>query len=88
MRESQEWLRFTPAERRILPLLATYLTLSGIADGLGVRRSTVKTHVVNIYRKLGVTNRTQAVERAEERGLLEAVSAADRGAIQWRAAGD
>lgn len=68
---------FTPAEKRILPLLATYMTLGGIADLLGVRRSTVKTHVVGIYKKLGATNRTQAVERAEQRGLLKTTPVAD-----------
>jgi DNA-binding NarL/FixJ family response regulator len=68
---------FTPAGERVLPLLATYLTLNAIADRLSVRRSTVKTHVVSIYKKLGVTDRTQAVERAEERGLLTPAPMAD-----------
>jgi LuxR family transcriptional regulator, maltose regulon positive regulatory protein len=67
---AREPVRFTQAEARVLPLLATYLTLSGIADRLGVRRSTVKTHVVSIYKKLGVSNRTQAVDGAEARGFL------------------
>ena len=43
---AREPVRFTQAEAWVLPLLATYLTLSGIADRLGVGRSTVKTHVV------------------------------------------
>jgi hypothetical protein len=42
----------------------------GRADRLGVRRSTVKTHVVSIYRKPGVSNRTEGVERAEACGFL------------------
>lgn len=65
-----ESVTLTPAEVRVLPLLATYLTLDGIADRLGVRRSTVKTHVVGIYRKLGVSTRTAAIESAMARGLL------------------
>ncbi len=60
----------------MLPLLATYLTLGGIADRLGVRRSTVKTHVVSIYKKLGAANRAQAVERAAVRGFLDDAPAA------------
>lgn len=78
---SPEQATFTPAELRILPLLATYLTLGGIADRLGVRRSTVKTHVVSIYKKLGVSTRTQAIERAQARGwLLEATAITARNA--------
>ena len=67
---------FTPAEARVLPLLATHLTLEGIAERLGVRRPTVKTHVVSIYKKLGVANRAQAVERAAEAGILPAATPA------------
>ncbi len=61
----------TPAEARLLPLLATYLTLGGIATRLGVRRSTVKSHVASIYRKLGVGKRADAVEAARADGLLD-----------------
>jgi DNA-binding CsgD family transcriptional regulator len=64
-------VELTPAEARVLPLLATHLTLTGIGDRLGVRRSTVKTHVASIYRKFGATTRAQAVERAEVGGYLE-----------------
>lgn len=67
---AKEPVRFTLAEARVLPLLATYRTLEGIADRLGVRRATVKTHVDHIYAKLGVRNRAQAIERAEAGGFL------------------
>jgi LuxR family transcriptional regulator, maltose regulon positive regulatory protein len=67
---SQGSVRLTPAEARVLPLLATHLTLSAIADQLGVRRSTVKTHVASIYRKFGATTRAEAVERAQATGAL------------------
>ena len=70
----------------MLPFLATYLTIEGIADRLGVRRSTVKTHVVNIYKKLGVTSRAQAIQSAEAGGLLvEATPTAPRRAGVGRA---
>jgi LuxR family transcriptional regulator, maltose regulon positive regulatory protein len=39
-----------------------------IADKLVVSLNTVKTHINNIYSKLGVTNRVQAVTRARELG--------------------
>ena len=74
--QARQPVSFAPAEERVLCLLATYLTLGRIADRLGVRRSTVKTHVMSIYKKLGVTNRSEAVERADADGLLQDVPAA------------
>jgi DNA-binding CsgD family transcriptional regulator len=60
----------TPAETRVLTLLTTYRTLSAIGNQLGIGRPTVKTHVQNIYQKLGASNRADAVNRAESAGLL------------------
>jgi LuxR family maltose regulon positive regulatory protein len=61
----------TPAELRVLPMLSTHLMFEEIANRLHVSRHTVKTQVVAIYGKLGVTSRGEAVERAIEIGLLE-----------------
>jgi len=41
-----------------------------IGTELGIGRPTVKTHVENIYKKLGATNRAEAVSLAESAGLL------------------
>jgi LuxR family maltose regulon positive regulatory protein len=60
----------TPAETRVLALLTTYQTLAGIGSQLGIARPTVKTHVANIYKKLGATTRAEAVRLAERAGLL------------------
>ena len=60
----------TPAEARVLTLLTTYRTLSAIGNQLGIGRPTVKTHVQNIYKKLGATNRAEAMKLAESAGLL------------------
>lgn len=60
----------TPAETRVLTLLTTYHTLAGIGGQLGIARPTVKTHVQNIYKKLGATKRAEAVKLAESAGLL------------------
>ena len=60
----------TPAETRVLDLLPTYRTLAAIGTQLGIGRSTVKTHVENICKKLGATTRAEAVKRAESAGLL------------------
>jgi DNA-binding CsgD family transcriptional regulator len=62
----------TPAEARVLNLLATYLTLAAIGEELGIGRPTVKTHVQNIYRKLGANTRAEAVKRAERAGWIPA----------------
>jgi LuxR family maltose regulon positive regulatory protein len=61
----------TPAEQRVLQSLATHFTLGEIAEHLYVSRNTVKTHTVSIYRKLGVSGRSEAVDRATELGLLD-----------------
>jgi len=60
----------TPAETRVLAFLPTYLTLAAIGTELGVGRPTVKTHVENIYKKLGASTRAEAVRLAETAGLL------------------
>jgi LuxR family maltose regulon positive regulatory protein len=66
----------TGAEVRILPLLATHLTLEEIGERLFVSRNTVKKHAASIYRKLGASSRHEAVVRATAAGLLDAPSAA------------
>ena len=60
----------TPAERRVLELLPTHLTDAQVAEQLFVSRNTVKSHVKSLYRKLEVSSRSDAVERARELGLL------------------
>ena len=57
-------------ENEILRLVAQGLTNQAIADRLVISLTTVKTHVGNIFLKLGVNNRTQAIARAETLGLL------------------
>jgi ATP/maltotriose-dependent transcriptional regulator MalT len=58
------------AEARVLPFLPTNLAFPAIADQLYLSRHTVKSHCVSIYRKLGVTSRSAAVEVARRLGLL------------------
>ena len=67
---SRNAVSLTPAETRVLRLLTTYQTLAGIGTQLGISRPTVKTHVQNIYKKLGATKRAEAVTLAESAGLL------------------
>lgn len=60
----------TLAELRLLPFLQTHLTLAEIGGRLSVSRNTVNSQVASIYRKLGASTRSAALERAAEVGLL------------------
>ncbi len=59
----------TTAELRLLPLLPTHLSFREIGERLYVSRNTVKSHVMSIYRKLGVSSRAEAIDRMELLGL-------------------
>ncbi len=60
----------TTAELRLLPHLATHLSLQRIADELVIGRETVKSQAKSIYRKLAVSSRAAAVAEADRLGLL------------------
>ncbi|MCK0118559.1 LuxR C-terminal-related transcriptional regulator [Isoptericola sp. S6320L] len=60
----------TPAELRLLPYLQTHLTIKEIAGRLYVTRNTASSQIGSIYRKLGVSSRGGAVDRAVKTGLL------------------
>jgi LuxR family maltose regulon positive regulatory protein len=60
----------TPAELRLLPLLSTHHSFREIGEQLFVSRNTIKTQAISVYRKLGVTNRSDAIERAARLGLV------------------
>ncbi len=66
----EEASTLTTAELRVLHVLPTHKSLAQIADELFVSRNTVKSQAAAIYRKLGAESRSEAVSRAEERGLL------------------
>lgn len=61
----------TTAELRVLPMLATHLSLPQIATAMFLSPHTVKAHAHSIYRKVGVSSRSQAVDRSRQLGLLE-----------------
>jgi DNA-binding NarL/FixJ family response regulator len=60
----------TERETQILQLLARGLANKQIAAALGISEHTVKFHVSSIYAKLGATNRTEAVRKGLQRGLV------------------
>lgn len=59
----------TEREVEILQLLMRGLANAEIARNLGVSTNTVKNHLNNIYRKLGVTSRSQAFATASQLGI-------------------
>jgi DNA-binding CsgD family transcriptional regulator len=62
--------RLTPRQNELLRLLAAGHTNSQIGRRLGISEATVRTHLENIYEKLGVSSRTAAVLRAfPDRGV-------------------
>lgn len=69
MRAPQEQ---TPTEREleVLTLVARGLTNRAIGRELALSEATVKTHLVHVFNKLGVADRTAAVTVAYERGLI------------------
>lgn len=62
----------TNREKEVLKLLTEGITYKGVADRLVISETTVKTHVNNIFQKLQVNDRTQAVLYALKYGLVEA----------------
>ena len=61
----------TEREFEVLNLLAGGLSNKGIADTLFITVGTVKRHTMNIYGKLDVNSRTQAVVKARALNLIE-----------------
>jgi LuxR family maltose regulon positive regulatory protein len=71
--------RLTGAELRLLPLLATHLSFREIGERLFVSRNTIKSQAISVYRKLGVSSRSEAIHRADELGLVDAKGSAAYG---------
>jgi DNA-binding NarL/FixJ family response regulator len=61
----------TEREKEVLSLIATGETNRGIADKLFISEKTVKNHITNIFRKLKVTDRTQAAIYAIKNHVVE-----------------
>jgi DNA-binding CsgD family transcriptional regulator len=63
--------RLAAAELRLLPSLATHLSVPEIAAGLVLSRHTIKSRMKSIYRKLNGSTRNEVVTRGRDLGLLE-----------------
>jgi DNA-binding NarL/FixJ family response regulator len=64
----------TPRELEVIGLLREGFTNNEIAKLLGISTHTAKAHVAGVIEKLGVGDRTQAVARAFDLGLLKAAT--------------
>jgi DNA-binding NarL/FixJ family response regulator len=60
----------SPREAEVLDLVARGFTYTEAAQRMGLSVTTVQTHVRNIYGKLNVHNKTEAVFEARQLGLL------------------
>jgi DNA-binding NarL/FixJ family response regulator len=69
--EEQRAPALTDRERAILEAIASGATTAAISKELWVSEHTIKFHLTNIYRKLGVANRAGAVRYAFENGLID-----------------
>lgn len=63
-------VQLTPREIAVLRQVAAGGSNKEIADALSISEATVKIHLSHLFEKLGATNRTDAVAKAVERGLI------------------
>ena len=55
----------------MLQFLPSHLSFPQIGERLFLSQNTVKTHALSIYRKFGVSSRSEAVRKAQSLGLVE-----------------
>jgi predicted ATPase/DNA-binding CsgD family transcriptional regulator/class 3 adenylate cyclase len=68
-RPASGWPSLTPTETEVVQLLAQGLTNPQIAERLFISRATVKTHLIHVFTKLGVTTRAQLAAEATRRTI-------------------
>ena len=62
--------KLTVTEQMVLQYLEKGCTNAEVSSNMNIKLPTVKSHIYNIYKKLGVTTRIQAVQKARESGIL------------------
>jgi len=70
--EGECWEALSPREKQVLQLISQGFRNRDIASKLNIAVETVKTHASNIYSKLQVSNRTEALLKARREGVLMA----------------
>ena len=69
-KEEQEEIKLTERETQVLEQLSKGLSYQLIAENLILSHGTVRKHIENIYRKLQVHNKLEAVQKAKKRKLI------------------
>ena len=69
-RKEQEEIKLTPREIEVLEQLSKGLTYTVIADNLILSPSTIRRHIENIYTKLQVHSKLEAVQKAKNNNLI------------------
>lgn len=70
-KERRQVGELSPRETDVLVLVARGLANKQIAQRLGISEKTVKAHLVSVFQRIGVSDRTQAAVWAHRRGLLD-----------------
>lgn len=70
MRTTKPASALSPREIEILELAATGASNRSMAKQLFISEATVKTHLVHVYNKLNVDNRTAAIDRARQQRII------------------
>lgn len=66
----KEEYKLTSREITILEAIASGMSYDQVADSVGISYGTVRKHIENIYRKLNVHNKVEAINKAKKKGLL------------------
>lgn len=69
-KESEEDIKLTDREIQVLEQLSKGLSYNVIADNLILSTGTIRKHIENIYKKLQVHNKLEAVEKAKKNNLI------------------
>lgn len=70
-KNTQSTIAFSQREKEILELVAKGMSNKEVANVIHLSRYTVEGHIKNVYRKLSVSTRTQAINVARDLGLLD-----------------
>jgi DNA-binding NarL/FixJ family response regulator len=70
LKESNTAFQISPREVDLLGGLAKGWSYAQCADAMGISLNTVQSHIRNVYRKLNVSNQTQAINKARASGVI------------------
>ena len=71
MGENNPFGNLSPREQEVVSLIAKGMSNKEIASKLFISEHTVKNHIYNIYKKLGISDRTQVALLAHQHGIID-----------------